>query len=327
MSLGELSSIASLEPSEVERWRLTTRSLLNRDAVGNFRFAHRSILEYLFLRVYIDDGEETCLSARWSDFVRQLFISWATVAEAQSNAHFLRLVLSQDYTGTGLFPLSAEQRLPGRLSRAQILNPEPSPLIAIHKSSTWDIRRLYVTEHALEDSVYLCDRASDTVFYIAPDWRKVSTGEVDADTARLFVFTRGEADRQTTAFNEQLRDKRTNWRLPTLDEFDFLVLWNRQANLLPSDFYVWTDDRAEDGSRLVARTCASEEHDEPKVKVVGMRSVVGGETPPAMYLFSTTTLLGNKDARGHYDTSFRALVVRVSKGGAETFARELRSRE
>lgn len=50
----------------LEDWQLTGRSLLNRDAVGNYKFAHRSIMEFLFVQQFIT-GNEACKDIPWSD--------------------------------------------------------------------------------------------------------------------------------------------------------------------------------------------------------------------------------------------------------------------
>lgn len=56
VTVAEIATLAAKWNISLERWKLTGRSLLNRDAVGNFKFAHRSIMEYLFVR--------TCTGAR-----------------------------------------------------------------------------------------------------------------------------------------------------------------------------------------------------------------------------------------------------------------------
>ncbi|MBI3568552.1 MAG: hypothetical protein HY084_10185 [Gemmatimonadetes bacterium] len=50
----------------IDRWNLTGRSLLTRDAAGQFRFAHRSIMEYLFVVAALG-GDAASLSADWTD--------------------------------------------------------------------------------------------------------------------------------------------------------------------------------------------------------------------------------------------------------------------
>lgn len=50
----------------LEGWKLTGRSLLNRDALGNYKFAHRSIMEYLFVKCFAE-GAEICRYSKWTD--------------------------------------------------------------------------------------------------------------------------------------------------------------------------------------------------------------------------------------------------------------------
>jgi len=48
----ELKILAEKWKISLENWQLTGRSLLNRDAEGNYKFAHRSIMEYLYVKNY-----------------------------------------------------------------------------------------------------------------------------------------------------------------------------------------------------------------------------------------------------------------------------------
>ncbi|KPA18004.1 Sulphatase-modifying factor domain protein [Candidatus Magnetomorum sp. HK-1] len=48
----ELKKLADKWHISLEKWQLTGRSLLNRDAEGNYKFAHRSIMEYLYVKNY-----------------------------------------------------------------------------------------------------------------------------------------------------------------------------------------------------------------------------------------------------------------------------------
>ncbi len=49
----ELSTLANAWGIKLENWQLGGRSLLNRDAEDNFKFAHRSIMEYLFVKALL----------------------------------------------------------------------------------------------------------------------------------------------------------------------------------------------------------------------------------------------------------------------------------
>jgi hypothetical protein len=75
----ELPAFAAGLGINLPSWRLRTRSLLNRTADGHYKFAHRSILEYL-LAVRILAGDQQCAALRWSD---QLLTFLWEICEAQ----------------------------------------------------------------------------------------------------------------------------------------------------------------------------------------------------------------------------------------------------
>lgn len=58
ISLDKLERLAREWSIDLENWQLTGRSLLNRDAIGNYKFSHRSIMEYLFVRQILDKPEQ-----------------------------------------------------------------------------------------------------------------------------------------------------------------------------------------------------------------------------------------------------------------------------
>jgi len=53
----QLSALASQWGISVAQWKLSSRSLLNRDSEGNYKFAHRSIMEYLFVKQLTEKNE------------------------------------------------------------------------------------------------------------------------------------------------------------------------------------------------------------------------------------------------------------------------------
>ena len=74
----ELVELARQWNIPLNDWQLTGRSLLNRDADGNFKFAHRSIMEFLFVKQFIE-GNKACKNIPWSDQI-QTFL-WERVNE------------------------------------------------------------------------------------------------------------------------------------------------------------------------------------------------------------------------------------------------------
>ncbi len=62
----ELADLAHDWRIDLSQWQLSGRSLLNRDAQGNYKFAHRSIMEYLFVNRLIQ-GDSNCSGIILSD--------------------------------------------------------------------------------------------------------------------------------------------------------------------------------------------------------------------------------------------------------------------
>lgn len=102
MSREELIQLVGVEGTAMETWKLTSRSLLNRDADGFYKFAHRSILEFFFVKALLE-GEKRCMPVRWTDMMCDLFLSWgsSTCTDEKVALH----LLSEDFRATGLFPV------------------------------------------------------------------------------------------------------------------------------------------------------------------------------------------------------------------------------
>jgi hypothetical protein len=69
----ELCALAEKWNIKLDDWQLGGRSLLNRDAIGNYKFAHRSIMEYLFVKRFMK-GERQCLEVEWTDQMQSFFL-------------------------------------------------------------------------------------------------------------------------------------------------------------------------------------------------------------------------------------------------------------
>lgn len=71
----ELTELAKKWNIPLQAWQLTGRSLLNRDGAGNYKFAHRSILEYLFAKYCIegdDNFRRVALTEQMQAFVWEM---------------------------------------------------------------------------------------------------------------------------------------------------------------------------------------------------------------------------------------------------------------
>ena len=69
----ELPVLAQRWDIQLQDWQISGRSLLNRDAQGNYKFAHRSIMEYLFVSRLIH-GDNNCYHINLTDQMKRLLI-------------------------------------------------------------------------------------------------------------------------------------------------------------------------------------------------------------------------------------------------------------
>jgi hypothetical protein len=103
----ELNSIANSYDIPESKWKhLTGRSLLNRDSEGNFKFSHRSVLEFLYVQSALDGAVE-CFEYSWTDMMRDLFVSWGHTQNARENDARAQEILALDLTKLGLAPLAS----------------------------------------------------------------------------------------------------------------------------------------------------------------------------------------------------------------------------
>jgi uncharacterized protein YjbI with pentapeptide repeats len=80
----ELSQLAQQWGVTLEGWKLSGRSLLNRDATGNYKFAHRSIMEFLFVKPWLDNDEkarQVALTDQMSKFLAETDLAGADLSE------------------------------------------------------------------------------------------------------------------------------------------------------------------------------------------------------------------------------------------------------
>ncbi len=70
----ELDMLARIWNIKMQPWKISGRSLLNRDSDGNFKFAHRSIMEYLFVEKYVK-GDARCYGIPLTDQMLKFFFT------------------------------------------------------------------------------------------------------------------------------------------------------------------------------------------------------------------------------------------------------------
>ncbi|MDD2540502.1 MAG: hypothetical protein PHH28_05580 [Desulfuromonadaceae bacterium] len=91
ISLDEVMNLCAKHKIPLKKWQLTGRSLLNRDAFGNFKFAHRSIMEYLYVKVFVC-GRVSTASTTLTDQMKKFFFD---IFDLDSNDTLLADIMSK----------------------------------------------------------------------------------------------------------------------------------------------------------------------------------------------------------------------------------------
>lgn len=90
----ELRPLALKYNVGLESWKLRGRSLLNRDAGGHYKFSHRSILEYLFVKRFTR-GKVPPHSEPWTDLMRTFLGEMLPTLEGATLAALVEEILAK----------------------------------------------------------------------------------------------------------------------------------------------------------------------------------------------------------------------------------------
>ena len=69
----QIKSLLRHNKIDISKWKLTGKSLLNRDAIGNWKFAHKSILEYFIVVNNYNYNDEQIISFEGMNFAEELY--------------------------------------------------------------------------------------------------------------------------------------------------------------------------------------------------------------------------------------------------------------
>jgi hypothetical protein len=297
-----LVELIEVSAADLDQWRLTARSLLNRDAAGNYKFAHRSIMEYLFVVAFLK-GDQRCLSVEWTD-LRELFVSSGHSGIAKL---FGQWSLELDFRKTGLFPLENPRSEPQSLSRETALERgQLRSVEARHFELPPQWRRdLVSTRETQDETVLVFDRARDLVWIVLEPRR----AEIN-----LYRFRFEELDKVMAAG----RLKGRAWRTPTLEEFDTLYAFDRSLHaderLFSGMEFYWTSDWIVGGGQIVV-SVGDEEVGHSWVRHIGVRNAArGGEGLGRYHVYEVVAPHRRPFA---VREEFSAQLARVSPGGAE----------
>lgn len=237
--LDDLMSLLGMNRESIESWKLTGRSLLNRDANGNYKFAHRSIMEFLFIRAFIE-GNNDCASVQWTDMMCELFVSWGKQVDIANPR--LKEILSIDLRATSLFPFMQ------------------LPVVASSMDASW-VKKVFSDESSF-------GVRSGLPVYWRPQTSRIT---IEPEYARIYDFAYGLIF-QVTRTNHMEREERELyrvnrfgnrwvdsddkvWTLPQLSEFRNLVeifaMHNKLYDLLDDREMYWLADTDNESFCLV----------------------------------------------------------------------------
>ena len=200
ISRNELTQFLSKQDVSIEEWKITGRSLLNRDASGSLKFAHRSIMEYLFVKRFAL-GDESTKRAKLTDNMKRFLLemvydSW------KSNDGPLPKYEANDLLNTPLLPLNPLYSLRSAPSQLRDINSELQNLGFLKRGMNFLYQHIYVPQE-LNETLVITDYASGL------QWQQ--SGSV----APLVYYS---ALQQIDTMNSFRYADQAHWRLPTLAE-------------------------------------------------------------------------------------------------------------
>lgn len=228
----ELAQLANTWNIPLEAWQVSGRSLLNRDGEGNYKFAHRSIMEYLFVKRLIEN-DANCHGGKLTDLMKA----------------FLREMITRDK--------AARQSLPLEI-RWLLLRTKPNShleLDAVHamleRNDFFD-RDYYSAgkgvAHRYEPREY---QGEKVVFDHSTGlmWQQSGSPE-----RRIYL----EAEKYLGQLNAKRFAGFDDWRLPTLEEAMSLMEREKKSGDLYIDtvfdcmkWWIWTADKESTGRAWV----------------------------------------------------------------------------
>lgn len=302
ISHADLLKLLSLSNDTVESWKLTGRSLLNRDADGNYKFAHRSIMEFLFVQALVD-GDNRGLSVRWTDMMCQLFLSWG--GSASHSIERARHILSSDLRETGLYPLAKRQEPTVTLDSAwvkQIFSANATFVARTKYPAAWRPEASRIKHNG--DLVRVYDFAEGLV------WQVQKTVSIEDRSERdIYKVDRFKHRGENLQGNQE-------WMVPELSEMrsliEILCSSDSLADVLDERELYWVADT--DGDYCaVLRIRTSPDEETVKFNGLTLVSSVSGVTKSTRYAVDVY----KADVRGKSVSTLQALPIMAMHGDAE----------
>ncbi|MBN2091262.1 DUF1566 domain-containing protein, partial [candidate division KSB1 bacterium] len=240
ISKDELVPLAQKHRIPVEDWHMTGRSLLNRDAVGNYKFAHRSIMEYLFVKRFMEMDAHTRPRVDFTDqmchFVMEMIESYQYTHQRLPDLTHIDLKKVITITRKPLLQL--------RATGETLSDEEVKQMLA--KFGFFDITRnqigkgcFHLYEFKKEDAVII----------------DYTTGLMWQQGGSSKTMNLKDAQKWIRDLNRQRFAGCNDWRLPTLEEaMNLMEPKKKNASLYIDPLFdrtqswIWTADRVKGAS-------------------------------------------------------------------------------
>lgn len=258
ISLDDLELLINVSSSNIEKWRLTGKSLLNRDSGGNFKFAHRSIMEYLFIKAFIE-GHKECSTVKWTDMMCELFISLGKCNLLTREK--LDEIFNLDLRETALFPFAQIPQAEFNSTKSWIAYVTSKTNLRLEKNTIPASWRSYTSKIIERDNLL---RVYD--FVTGFTFQLIKTIDINSEEMSLFKVNRyvNEWDDASTG---------NKWFLPSYSEFKSLTVIMASEgilNKLDRRACYWLDDRYPSNDFYLARIRMTLEED-THMQIVGLK--------------------------------------------------------
>jgi hypothetical protein len=193
----ELEPLARSFGINLKDWQLRGRSLLNRDVAGNYKFAHRSIMEYLFVKRFLELKPVERFKIAWTDQMKKFLKEILAI-------HADRKLPPPDLTHVDLEGIVIFRSQPATLSVDQVKT-------MLKNYNFFDSSRNESGQgfshnfemKSIKDEKAVLDRASNLM------WQQGgSSNSMKFKRAKKWIYD----------LNNQKYAGYTDWRLPTLEE-------------------------------------------------------------------------------------------------------------
>jgi hypothetical protein len=246
----ELAVLAKAWNIPLDEWQLSGRSLLNRDAEGNYKFAHRSIMEYLLVKRFIE-GDLAWRGVEWTDLMNEFLQEMITqhITQKTPISHEMKAFLWQMIQHY----LAAKKPIPFDSTAVDLRGFRPSfrsnPAAGLQVE---DVKSM-LKKYGFFDSNYHTEGKGISHLYELREREGVvidhATGLMWQQSGSSNYLTYADAEKYIRDLNNQRFAGYNDWRLPTLEEAMSLMEPKKHGELYLDPVFdrkqtwIWTADK------------------------------------------------------------------------------------